>query len=182
MPAFFFSTTATPTPATFTVGMDRPLLVFKTGVARKKAYFVVQNKLDKLLITLSDNHKFLTVKLPSFTSEPYTLHAIREGSLETEQVLPLAITGVTGWYFPVEEDGVWYLTVKDRKQNIVAQQVALVNYSAMRQLARYRKRSTSKQEFDRRCYYNGLAILFYECGAFVKAHDMLTLLRDIEPC
>ncbi len=181
MSSITFSTGVAKQEATFTVARAERSLVFRTTVARKKITFTIQNKLDKLSVGLSANKLFLEVRLPSYTTDNYSLHAIAEGSLDEAEPTLLPRSGVSGWYFPISEDGIWYLTILDEQDNIVAQQVALVNHHALRQLVRYRKRISPKlhESFERRCHYNALAILYYECGDFKSAADYLTLLRDV---
>jgi len=175
MPTSFLTTTSYPEQATFQVGEDRLALSFQTAAAKKTATFTVGRKLDRLVLAITPNKKFMRVQLPAYSAVPVTLQVRREGETVSFAATDLLEVGQTGWYFPLSTDGVYYLTVLE-EERVVAQQIVLVNTHALTALARLRKQKSVY--FDRYCYYNGLAILFYECAEFAKCVDMLTLLHD----
>ena len=173
--------------AHFSVVANGRHVLFSTGRAPQVAYFTCDTPPDGLLVAeLSPNHRFLNVTLsPALKQGPYQLHVFMEGQAREIKPMVRAVPGAFAWSFPVPEDGVFYLTVTAGPNAVVAQSVAMVNYSALRALAQYRKRqgcACPETLFEDLCHYNGLAILLYETGQFTACQQMLTLLKDLCLC
>jgi hypothetical protein len=181
-----FSTGGLLRQAHFQVAPAQRRLRFTTGSVPRRAYFRVDRPdAVELGVALSANQEFLLVTLPRDDAQgPYTLQALREGRTAEEVVTRRPVPGMTGWYFPVPEDGIFYLTVSDEDGAVVAQAVALVNRRALRRLAQYRKKfcGCPNPLFEDLCHYNGLAVVLYETSQFAAAQEMLTVLKDMCLC